>query len=370
MSALPQSCDVAIVGAGAAGLATAIFVRALSPTRSVVLLDGARKPGAKILVSGGARCNVTNTVVTERDFWGGRAGDHPPGAARVSRRRHRRVLPRDRRRAARGSRRQAVSRHEPRARRARRAAARSAPRVGATLVPGHRVIDVARSPTPGSASSPTRGALHAPRSCSRRAGGRCPRPAATAPATRSRSASATRSCRRRPRSRRCVLDAAPVDSHAQLSGVSHDVELAVWVDGAIAVRLTRRAAVDAFRRQRSGGAERVAPLAARAARGPATLSLTAQPLSRAALRRRRRATGMRLASVNPRSSVQRRSPRCLPASVAAALLRSSAIDAPPRWRTSRATIGAGCRTRWSSGRCRSPTRAATTTPKPRPAASR
>jgi predicted Rossmann fold flavoprotein len=37
----------------------------------VLLLDGARTVGAKILVSGGSRCNVTNTVVTERDYWGG-----------------------------------------------------------------------------------------------------------------------------------------------------------------------------------------------------------------------------------------------------------------------------------------------------------
>jgi predicted Rossmann fold flavoprotein len=37
-----------------------------------VLLDGAAKPGAKILISGGSRCNVTNTVVTERDFSGGK----------------------------------------------------------------------------------------------------------------------------------------------------------------------------------------------------------------------------------------------------------------------------------------------------------
>jgi predicted Rossmann fold flavoprotein len=36
-----------------------------------VLLDGAPRLGAKILVSGGARCNVTNRVVTERDFAGG-----------------------------------------------------------------------------------------------------------------------------------------------------------------------------------------------------------------------------------------------------------------------------------------------------------
>jgi predicted Rossmann fold flavoprotein len=38
----------------------------------VVLLEGARRPGAKILVSGGSRCNVTNRIVTDADFWGGR----------------------------------------------------------------------------------------------------------------------------------------------------------------------------------------------------------------------------------------------------------------------------------------------------------
>ena len=63
--------DVVIIGAGAAGLATAIFTRSGNPQRSVLLLDAARRIGAKILVSGGGRCNVTNTVVTERDYWGG-----------------------------------------------------------------------------------------------------------------------------------------------------------------------------------------------------------------------------------------------------------------------------------------------------------
>src|SRR2546421_12391574 len=67
----PPSCDVLIVGAGAAGLTTAIFTRRFNPSTSVVVVDGARAPGAKILVSGGGRCNVTNRVVTERDFWGG-----------------------------------------------------------------------------------------------------------------------------------------------------------------------------------------------------------------------------------------------------------------------------------------------------------
>src|SRR5262245_46166740 len=66
-----MSIDVAVVGAGAAGLASAIFARRHRAGGRVVAFDGARKPGAKILVSGGGRCNVTNTVVTERDFRGG-----------------------------------------------------------------------------------------------------------------------------------------------------------------------------------------------------------------------------------------------------------------------------------------------------------
>jgi predicted Rossmann fold flavoprotein len=63
---------IVIVGAGAAGLATAIFARRASTVQRVVLLEGARKPGAKILISGGSRCNVTNAVVRETDFWGGK----------------------------------------------------------------------------------------------------------------------------------------------------------------------------------------------------------------------------------------------------------------------------------------------------------
>ncbi len=67
-----ETDDVVIVGAGAAGLATAIFAarHAATPLR-IRCLDGARRIGAKILVSGGSRCNVTNRIVTDRDFWGG-----------------------------------------------------------------------------------------------------------------------------------------------------------------------------------------------------------------------------------------------------------------------------------------------------------
>ena len=70
-SSFPSSCDVAIVGAGAAGLATAIFSATRLPGRTIALLDGAARIGAKILVSGGSRCNVTNRQVSAADYWGG-----------------------------------------------------------------------------------------------------------------------------------------------------------------------------------------------------------------------------------------------------------------------------------------------------------
>jgi len=62
--------DVAIVGAGAAGLAAAIFAAETAPGARVVLLEGARSIGAKILVSGGGRCNVTHHAVGPDDFNG------------------------------------------------------------------------------------------------------------------------------------------------------------------------------------------------------------------------------------------------------------------------------------------------------------
>src|SRR4051812_43636265 len=65
------SDDLVIIGAGAAGLATAIFAARRAPSLRIRCVDGARRIGAKILVSGGSRCNVTNRVVTDRDFWGG-----------------------------------------------------------------------------------------------------------------------------------------------------------------------------------------------------------------------------------------------------------------------------------------------------------
>lgn len=50
--------DAVIVGAGAAGLMAAI--RAAERGRRVLLLEKGRKPGVKILMSGGTRCNITH----------------------------------------------------------------------------------------------------------------------------------------------------------------------------------------------------------------------------------------------------------------------------------------------------------------------
>lgn len=58
MSPKAERFDVAILGAGAAGLFAAC--RAAERGRSVILLEKNRRPGVKILMSGGTRCNITN----------------------------------------------------------------------------------------------------------------------------------------------------------------------------------------------------------------------------------------------------------------------------------------------------------------------
>jgi len=65
-----QTFDVAVVGAGAAGLMAALF--AARNGARVVALDGAKRLGAKILISGGGRCNVTHDEVHAKDFNGNR----------------------------------------------------------------------------------------------------------------------------------------------------------------------------------------------------------------------------------------------------------------------------------------------------------
>ena len=241
---MDRRADIVVVGAGAAGLATAIFTQRLLSARrrpsrpresSVLLLDGASKPGAKILVSGGARCNVTNTVVTEADFWGGR---------RAIVRRILRAFPA--REAAAFFRDLGVPLHEetdgklfPDSNRSRdvldallrEASARDVP-----LLPGHRVLNVTkRGPAAfsvltsrgdiqsarvvlatGGLSLPKTGSDGAGLEIARRLGHTIvPTTPALAP----------------------LLLALDEPLHHELAGVSLDAELALWSCGAIEIRL-------------------------------------------------------------------------------------------------------------------------------------
>ena len=60
------SCDVLVIGAGAAGLMCALTAGRRG--RNVRVVERANKPGKKILMSGGGRCNFTNTGTTAANF--------------------------------------------------------------------------------------------------------------------------------------------------------------------------------------------------------------------------------------------------------------------------------------------------------------
>jgi predicted Rossmann fold flavoprotein len=228
--------DVIIAGAGAAGLATAIFTRERDPGRAVLLLDGARRPGAKILVSGGSRCNVTNTVVTEKDYWG--------GPATIVRRVLRAFPVRD---TVAFFERAGVTLHEeedgklfPDSNRARdvlEALLREATRTGVDLRPGHRVGAVTLAADDfdvdtGTETFRTRvlvlatGGQSLPRSGSDGTGYAFARALGhtivpTTPALVPLLLDST--------------DSEPI--HQDLSGVSVDAEIAVWIGGTVTVRL-------------------------------------------------------------------------------------------------------------------------------------
>lgn len=77
-----ETADIVVIGAGAAGLMASIHAARTNPAASIVVLDGARKLGAKILIAGGGRCNVTHDHVDENAF----AGSTRPAIRNVLRR--------------------------------------------------------------------------------------------------------------------------------------------------------------------------------------------------------------------------------------------------------------------------------------------
>src|SRR5579872_7509979 len=240
-----SACDVAIVGAGAAGLAAALFARRaerpagrsaeVERDHTYFLIDGARRPGAKILVSGGSRCNVTNAHVTERDFWGGRA---------TAIRQVLRALPVAETVAF--FREIGVTLHEeadgklfPDSNRARdvlNALLAECERPGVALVADHRVTAIDRDDA-GFAIHTNRGDLRATTVVLATGGLSLPKSGSDGGGLAIARALGHSIVPTTPALDPLVLSADD-RMHVELSGVSHDAEIAVWVDGAIAVRLS------------------------------------------------------------------------------------------------------------------------------------
>jgi predicted Rossmann fold flavoprotein len=317
-----RATDIAVVGAGAAGLATAIFTRRLTASRRVMLVDGARRPGAKILVSGGGRCNVTNATVDAADFHGG---------SRAAIRQVLRSLPADR--TVEFFRELGVPLHEeehgklfPDSNRARDvldALLGEAERAGVERVDLCRIRDI----TPAADGFLLRsmvGDLHARRVVLATGGQSLPK---------SGSDGAGYDIARQlghtivppvPALVPLLLDQASPLDHASVSGVSHPVELTVWVDDRAAARISGSmlwthfgisgpAALDASRHWTRAMAE------GRRVR----LTMNVRPSSSfEAVDGELRA----VAAARPRATLQTVVADWLPAAVAAALLHATGLE--------------------------------------------
>jgi predicted Rossmann fold flavoprotein len=319
----PSTCDVAIVGAGAAGLATAIFTRRFNPSLSVVVFDGARAPGAKILVSGGSRCNVTNASVTERDFWG--------GSPAVVRRVLRAFSVAD---TVAFFREIGVALHEeaggklfPDSNRARDvldALLREADRAGAIVAAAARVHDVVRTPDDDRFRVVTGAGEVTVRRVVLATGGRAlPKSGSDGAGYELARRAGHSIVETTPALVPLVLSSADT-VHGGVSGVSHDVELGVRVDGAIAIRLSGALLWTHF--GISG------PVVLNASRHWLRAQLDGRAVALAANLYPGRefdavdAEWQQAARSAPRSSVQTTLAAVVPASVAAAVLRELAID--------------------------------------------
>lgn len=62
--------DIAIIGAGASGLAAAISAKRKAPALSVTVLEGLDRVGKKLITTGNGRCNITNRNLSLSSYHG------------------------------------------------------------------------------------------------------------------------------------------------------------------------------------------------------------------------------------------------------------------------------------------------------------
>ena len=60
--------SVTIAGAGAAGCLAAIELKRRSPETDVTVMEAGLRPLAKVALTGGGRCNLTNTCAEVQDL--------------------------------------------------------------------------------------------------------------------------------------------------------------------------------------------------------------------------------------------------------------------------------------------------------------
>lgn len=286
-----------------------------------MLLEGAKKPGAKILVSGGSRCNVTNTTVDEADFCGGR---------RSIIRRILNAFPSEKTVAFfRGI---GISLHEesdgalfPDSNRSRDvldALLREVDATGAMLLSEHRVLDVIPSPD-GFRIVTSKGETRAARVVLATGGRSLPKTGSDGAGLQLAQRLGHAIVPTTPALTPLLL--ADDDAiHRELSGVAQAAELSIWIDGAVSERLQGAMLWTHF--GVSG------PVALNASRHYLRADLDGRPVKvtvnfcGGAPFDEVDRTWTDLALARPKASIQNTLAAMMPASAAGALLRRLAID--------------------------------------------